>query len=108
MSRPLYCDESIWFPVVEGIRRRGWQVHTARGEGRLGRGDREQLSYAVENDWVLFTFDADFLKLIEGEGLPHAGVVYTDQAGARIGDVVRSVDAFLEGLDDDWSEIRYL
>ena len=65
MSRPLYCDESIWMPVVEGIRRRGWQVYSARGEDRLGRTDRDQLSFALENDWILFTFDTDFLKLIE-------------------------------------------
>jgi len=52
-------------PVVEGIRRRGWQVYSARGEDRLGRTDRDQLSFALENDWILFTFDTDFLKLIE-------------------------------------------
>ena len=36
--RPLYCDESIWIPVADGLRRRGWTVYTARGQGWGGRG----------------------------------------------------------------------
>lgn len=55
--RPLYCDESLWIPVADGLRRRGWTVHTVRDEGRLGDPDREHLSYALENDWILVTFD---------------------------------------------------
>jgi len=47
--RPLYCDESIWIPVADGLRRRGWTVHTARDRETLGDPDREQLRYAVEN-----------------------------------------------------------
>ena len=50
MTRPLYCDESIWIPVADGLRRRGWTVYTARDEGTLGDPDQEQLRYAVEND----------------------------------------------------------
>jgi len=53
MTRPVYCDESIWIPVAKGLRRRGWTVHTAREERTLGDPDREQLQYAVENDWLL-------------------------------------------------------
>ena len=66
MTRPLYCDESIWLPVADGRSRRGWTVHTARDEGTLGDPDREQLRYAVANEWVLLTFDDDFLTLVEG------------------------------------------
>jgi len=43
MTRPLYCDESIWVPVADGLRRRGWTVRTANEEGTLGDPDREQL-----------------------------------------------------------------
>lgn len=76
MTRALYCDESIWIPVADGLRRRGWKVHTAKNEDTLGAPDREQLQYAVSNDWILLTFDDDFLSLVEGEGLEHAGLVY--------------------------------
>ena len=108
MTRPLYCDESIWIPVADGLRRRGWTVHTARDEGTLGDPDREQLRYAVENDWILLTFDDDFLSLVEGEGLEHAGLIYVQQAGRKIGDVVKTVDAHLDERDEDDRSIQYL
>jgi hypothetical protein len=105
--RPLYCDERIWVPVADGLRRRGWPVYTARDEGQLGEPDREQLSYAVEKDWILVTFDDDFLSLIEGSGLDHAGIIYVQQAGRDIGDVVKTVDAHLEARSEDDRGIHY-
>ncbi|MFB6130350.1 MAG: DUF5615 family PIN-like protein [Salinigranum sp.] len=108
MMRPLYCDESIWIPVADGLRRRGWEVHTARSEDTLGDLDREQLGYAAEKDWILVTFDDDFLSLVEGEGLEHAGLIYVRQAGRRIGDVVKAVDAHLEEREAEDRSIRHL
>ena len=108
MSRPLYCDESIWIPVADGLERRGWQVHTARDEGALGDPDREQLRFARANDWVLVTFDDDFLSLVEGEGLDHAGLIYVRQAGRRIGDVVKAVDAHLSDRMESDRSIAHL
>jgi len=108
MIRPVYCDESIWIPVADGLRRRGWTVRTAREGGRLGDPDREQLRHAVENDWVLLTFDDDFLSLVEGQGLEHAGLIYVQQAGRQIGDVVKTVDAHLTERPEDDDSIQYL
>ena len=42
-------------------------MHIASEEGTLGDSDREQLRYAVTNDWLLLTFDDDFLSLVEGK-----------------------------------------
>ena len=53
--------------------------------GRLGDSDDEHLSYAVENDWLLVTFDDEFLSLVEQEDRDHAGIVYVQQAGRDIG-----------------------
>lgn len=105
--RPLYCDESIWIPVADGLRRRGWTVHTVRDEGRLGDPDREHLTFAREKDWLLVTFDDDFLSLVEGQGLDHAGIVYVQQAGRDIGDVVKAVDSHLESRADEDHSIHY-
>ncbi len=106
--RTVYCDESIWIPVADGLERRGWEVTTAREEGTLGDPDRKQLTYAVDNDWILLTFDDDFLSLVEGGDLEHAGLIYVDQAGRQIGDVVKAVDAHLaERVASDRS-IHYL
>jgi predicted nuclease of predicted toxin-antitoxin system len=106
--RPLYCDESIWIPVADGLRRRGWTVHTAREKGTLGDPDREQLRYAVENNWLLLTFDDDFLSLVEGQGLEHRGLLYVRQAGRRIGDVVKVVDEHLQCRSEEDQSIQYL
>jgi len=83
MTKPVYCDESIWIPVADGLRRRGWTVYTAREQGTLGDPDEEQLRYANENDWLLLTFDDDFLSLVEGEGREHGGLIYVRQAGGK-------------------------
>ncbi|TKX62997.1 hypothetical protein EXE48_04385 [Halorubrum sp. ASP1] len=108
MTRPLYCDESIWIPVADGLSRRGWSIHTARDEGTLGESDREQLRYAVERDWILLTFDDDFLSLVEGEEMEHSGMIYVRQAGRRIGDVVKVVDEHLQNRSEDAPPVQYL
>jgi hypothetical protein len=105
--RPLYCDGSIWVPVADGLRRRGWTVYTARDEGRLGDPDREHPSYAIETDRISVTFDDDFLSLVEDAGFEHAGIVYVQQAGRDIGDVVRAVDANLDSRSGDDRGIHY-
>ncbi|GAA0232923.1 DUF5615 family PIN-like protein [Halobaculum roseum] len=107
MSPVLYLDESIWAPVADGLRQRGRTVHTAHEEETAGHTDREQLRYARDRDWTLVTFDDDFLSLVEGDGLPHEGIVYIDQRGKRVGDVVRDLDTALEYLDDEWEGVYY-
>ena len=67
----------------------------------LGVPDREQLSYARENDWVLVTFDDDFLSLVDRERLEHAGILYVQQAGRNVGDVVKTIDAHLDTVEND-------
>lgn len=108
MTRPLYCDESGWIPVADGLRNRGWEVHTAREQDMLGTPDREQLTFAVRNDWLLLTFDDDFLSLVERDGLDHAGILYLNQNGMQIGDVVKRVDGYLDGLSGDARRVHYL
>jgi predicted nuclease of predicted toxin-antitoxin system len=66
------------------------------------------LQYARENDWILLTFDDDFRSLVDGDGLDHAGVIHLQQAGRRIGDVVKAVDAHLDDRDEDDRTIQFL
>lgn len=108
MSRPVYLDESVWITVADGLRRRGWEVHTAREHGRLGEPDASHLAFAGEQDWILFTFDDDFLTLVRSEEVTHAGIIYTDQSHKRVGDIVREVDAFLDDVNRDWRGVHFL
>ena len=105
--RPLYCDEGIWIPVADGLRRRGRVVHTARDEGRLGGPDREHRSYALQNDWILVTFDDEFRSLVEGSGLDHAGISSVQHAGRDIGSVVNTIDAQVEKRNEGDRGIHY-
>jgi predicted nuclease of predicted toxin-antitoxin system len=105
--KTVYCDESVWMPVAKGLRQRGWEVKTTHEEETLGDTDREQLSLAVEKNYILLTFDDDFLSLVEGEGLEHSGIIYVNQAGKKIGEVVKKVDKCLS-QSPKLSDIRYL
>ncbi|WP_340100352.1 DUF5615 family PIN-like protein [Salinibaculum salinum] len=83
-------------------------VYTARDEGTLGDPDRDQLRYAAQNNWILVTFDDNFLSLVEGEGLDQTGLIYVQQANRKIGDVVKAVDGHLEDRNPRDSSIEYL
>lgn len=106
--RPLYCDESIWVPIADGLRRRGWQVRIARDEGMLGKPDRAHLELANEQNWVLVTFDDDFLSLVEAEDLRHTGIIFVKQHGRTVGEVVKAVDGHLNERSTDDYDIHYL
>ncbi len=109
MTRSLYCDESIWVPVADGLARREWEVHHARDEDMLGESDEVQLAYAADREWILFTFDDDFISLVEGDGLDHTGILYVEQTGLGIGEVVKAVDRYLEERAETIGhEIHYL
>lgn len=98
----IYADENVWYPVVDGLRRRGWEVTTANDEGMLGRSDREHLAYAASKDWILLTFDSDFLRLVEDETFEKdpAGVGYIGQARHDVGELVRRIHAALTRYED--------
>jgi predicted nuclease of predicted toxin-antitoxin system len=103
----LYCDESVWIPVAKGLRHRGWEVKTATEEDRLGESDSEQLRFAFNKGYVLLTFDDDFLSLVEREDMDHSGIVYVNQTGRRIGEVVKQVDKLLQN-SEDLTQIHYV
>jgi predicted nuclease of predicted toxin-antitoxin system len=74
---------------------------------RLGDPDTEHLAYAADNDWILVTFDDDFLSLVENSDFDHAGIIYVQQAGRDIGDVVKATDKHLESRDKADRSIHY-
>ena len=86
----FYLDEHIPKAVAEGLRRRGIDVLTIQGAGRVGDPDRKQLAYAALKRRVLVTFDDDFLAL-DAAGASHSGIVFS-QAGRRsVGELIESL-----------------
>ena len=86
----FYLDEHIPRAVAEGLQRRGIAVITTLEAGRIGANDREQLEFTYQNDMVLVTQNADFLRLHQ-EGVPHAGIVYCRQQVLPIGEMLRGL-----------------
>lgn len=65
----------------------------------LGASDAEHLTYALRTQRVLFTQDADFLRLAAA-GVPHAGIVYAPQARS-IGEIIRGLMVIYQMLEGD-------
>jgi hypothetical protein len=98
--RTVYADENVWLPVVEGLRRRGWDVVSVLAEGTIGASDREHLEYATEHGWTVLTFDDDFLSLADESDIEHHGVIYVAQYGKTVGELVGRIDATLDANAD--------
>jgi predicted nuclease of predicted toxin-antitoxin system len=98
----IYADENVWKPVVTGLRRRGWDISSVFEEGTTGDSDREHIERAAANDWIVLTFDDDFLSLAAESAIEHAGIIYIEQYGKEVGELVQRIDATLrrnEGRD---------
>ena len=85
----FYTDEGVANAVANGLRQRGADVMTAREAGMLGAPDPEHLARALEENRVLVTHDADYLRL-HANGFRHAGIAYAPQT-APIGRIVRGL-----------------
>ena len=91
MGQPvrLYVDEQVAQAVARGLRQRGVDVLTAAEAGLLGASDEKHLALARTQRRLMFTQDADFLRL-HAAGMEHAGIVYAAQ-GTRVGDIIRGL-----------------
>lgn len=75
----FYTDESVPIAIAEGLKRRGIPVHSARDAGNLGLTDAQQLSYAFQEHYVIFTHDDDFLVMAMRVTMKHNGIIYVHQ-----------------------------
>jgi hypothetical protein len=82
-------DEHVPRAVTEGLRRRGVDVLTAQEAKLVGATDEEHLAFAVREGRVIFTQDADFLRM-HAAAWPHRGIVYASQQ-TSIGALVRGL-----------------
>jgi predicted nuclease of predicted toxin-antitoxin system len=74
----FYMDEHIAKSVTEGLRRRGVDVVTAQEANMHSAADDKHLALAASQGRVIFSQDADFLRL-HAAGVPHHGIVYVPQ-----------------------------
>ena len=73
----FYADEHVSWAVINGLRQRGIDVQSAVEVHLLGADDRDHLAFAITEGRVIFTQDADFLRLASEYN--HAGIAYATQ-----------------------------
>ena len=84
----FHLDEHMAHAVATGLRRRGLDVTTTVEARLLGFPDVDQISFAREENRVIVTQDADFLRLHQA-GIPHVGIVFLPSGAHDIGELVR-------------------
>ena len=84
-----YTDEHVAKTIINGLRQRDINVLSAFDVGLLGVEDDVHLNFALDEGRVIFTRDADFLRLA-ATGEAHAGIVYAVQ-GTSVSAIVRGL-----------------
>jgi Domain of unknown function (DUF5615) len=86
----FHLDEHIDPAIANGLRRRGIDVTTVEGAGLRGASDVEHVAFARAQARVIVTQDQDFLR-IHNEGVPHAGIAFSQHGLRSIGQLLRSL-----------------
>ena len=96
-SIEFYMDEHIANASFEGCAIAASASCRSRIPGMYGCADHEHLHEANSRSSVLFTQDADFLRL-HANGQEHSGIVYAPQ-GTSIGEMIRVLMLIWEVLE---------
>ena len=83
----FHLDENVNGAIANALRRRGIDVTTTPEEGLIATPDEVQLEFALSQGRVIFTQDADFLRLNEA-GVTHAGIAFCRPSSRSIGAIV--------------------
>lgn len=103
----IYCDENIESAIVEGLKRRGIEVISARDTEDLGEDDEYHLKRASELGAVILTHDVDFLKIAHQwrqEGKKHKGILYAHPLDLSLGECIRRVELITQVLSEEEME----
>ena len=96
----FHLDENVPRAIADGLRRRGIDVTTTPEEGLISSSDRLQLEFALAQNRIIFTQDADFLRLHQA-GIKHAGIVFCSQNSRSIGEIIRGLVLIWELLEPE-------
>jgi uncharacterized protein with PIN domain len=84
----FHLDEHVDRAVARGLRLRAIDVTTAADAGLLSAADEEHVAFALREQRVIYTNDADFLALHQ-RGIRHAGIAFCAPGSRTVGKVVR-------------------
>lgn len=94
----IYADENIERSIIDGLRRRGVEVVSAREMGYLGNSDEFHFKKASEIGAVILTHDTDFLRMAIGRKTKHRGIIFSNQKTISIGQCIRGVELIVNTL----------
>jgi len=100
----IYTDESVDIAIVKGLKRLMIEAQSCQDANKLGLTDRQQLCYAYENGFVLFTHDDDFIKLnaeYVSQGKEHCGIIYAHQKDYNVGECIRRLKLIVDVLSPE-------
>lgn len=109
MPLSFLVDENVPYEIVEGLRRRNIIVFTLIETDLISAPDSDILQYAKDHSIVVYTRDADFLRL-HAQGIEHSGIIYHHPLTYSIGEIIRRlvVASDIISLDDLRNQIRFL
>jgi predicted nuclease of predicted toxin-antitoxin system len=90
MARTIrfHLDECCDPAIADGLRRRGIDITTSHEAGLIEAEDEQQARYGLAETRVVFTHDADFLRL-QAACVPHAGIVFRAKDTLGLGEIIR-------------------
>jgi hypothetical protein len=86
----FHLDEHVDHDSARGLRNRAIEVTTATEAALLGASDELHLEFAVREQRVIFTSDADFLRLAQA-GAVHHGIVYSPPQKRSVAYLIRAL-----------------
>jgi predicted nuclease of predicted toxin-antitoxin system len=86
----FHLDEHCPTALAEALRRRGIDVATAADAGLLHAPDEDHIASARTQGRMIFTQDADFLRL-HAAGADHSGIAYCHQQALTLGQIIQGL-----------------
>lgn len=96
----FHLDEHAHPEVAHALRRRGIDVTTAAEAGLLAASDEQHLEFAMREGRVLFTNDADFLRMA-AKDIQHSGIAYCQRNRRTVGQIVAALELMHLVLTED-------
>ena len=96
----FHLDEHVDHAIASGLRQRGIDVTTTTDAGLLSSSDERHIAFALDQDRVLVTHDADFLR-IHAAAPEHAGIVYCRTGMLTIGQIIAGLVLIHDCLSPD-------
>ena len=93
----FHLDENVDPDVARALRRYGIEVTTTIEAGLRTESDTAQIAFALQEQRVIVTHDADFLRFAS-RSTDHPGIAFCDKLARSLGDIIRGLILIYEVL----------